>query len=149
MSFGMTVLGVAGAAFAATLLWPTADGADSAPTEPPHYDFICDVRSITDGDTLRCMDGTRVRLHAISARETDNTCSPGHPCPSALAGESTYALAQLAGSRITCQRTGTSYNRVNAICHNSAWVEINCAMVESGAAAIWPKFNRQRPICRS
>jgi endonuclease YncB( thermonuclease family) len=113
------------------------------------YDFACDVQYVTDGDTLRCTDGTRVRLHAVAARETDNSCSPGHPCPTASAATSTAALRRLAGSRIVCDRTGSSYERVTAICWNSAGVEINCAMVESGAAVVWDRFNRQRAICQT
>lgn len=148
--FIATVIVVAVAAFAGTLLWPRSATltAASVEAETGAYDFACDVAYVNDGDTLRCEDGTRVRLHAIAARETDGSCSPGHPCPSASAAESTSALTRLAGSRITCMRTGQSYQRVTAICHNSSGVEINCAMVESGAALIWDRFNRQQPICR-
>lgn len=64
-------------------------------------------------------------------------------------GSRQATLTRLAGSRITCMRTGQSYQRVTAICHNSSGVEINCAMVESGVALIWDRFNRQQPICRS
>lgn len=120
-----------------------------AQTPSSAYDFACDVDYVNDGDTLRCSDGTRVRLHAIAARETDNSCSPGHPCPTASAATSTAALRRLAGSRIVCDRTGSSYERVTAICWNSGGVEINCAMVESGAAVVWDRFNRQRAICIS
>ena len=113
------------------------------------YDFECDVAYVNDGDTLRCEDGTRVRFHAISARETDGTCSPGHPCSPASAGESRAVLERLAGSRITCVQTGKSYERVTAICHNISGVEINCAMVRSGAAVVWDRYNRQRAICQT
>lgn len=150
--FIATVAVVAVAAFAGTLLWPRSATLTAASAEVEtgaSYDFACNVAHVNDGDTLRCEDGTRVRLHAIAARETDGSCSPGHPCPSASAAESTSALTRLAGSRITCMRTGQSYQRVTAICHNSSGVEINCAMVESRAALIWDRFNRQQPICRS
>ena len=111
--------------------------------------FSCRVSSITDGDTLRCADGTRIRLHAVAARESDETCSPGHPCPSASAASATAKLSELAsGQTLQCQKTGTSYKRVTAICRNEAQVEINCAMVRSGTTVIWPKFNQQSPICR-
>lgn len=111
-------------------------------------DFSCQVSSITDGDTLRCADGTRVRLHAVAARESDETCSPGHPCPSASAASATAKLSELAsGQTLQCRKTGNSYNRVTAICRNEASIEINCAMVQSGTTVIWPKFNRQTPIC--
>ncbi|MCZ4108545.1 nuclease [Brevundimonas diminuta] len=151
--FTATVFFTAVAVFTATMLWPR-EGAEpvaiaAVPAEPPAYDFACVVEYVNDGDTLRCTDGTRVRFHAIAARETDNSCSPGHPCPSASYSESKAALTRLAGREIRCVRVGTSYNRVTAICDNAAGVEINCAMVETGAAVVWDKFNRQRAICRS
>ncbi|PZT95414.1 MAG: hypothetical protein DI624_13575 [Brevundimonas sp.] len=139
-------------------MWPRSadvvsarDGGDpvSAQDTSWAYDFACEVAFVNDGDTLRCEAGTRVRLHAISARETDGSCSPGHPCPTASASMSTAALTQLAGRRITCLQTGTSYERVTAICRNASGVEINCAMVERGAAVVWERFNRQHPICMS
>lgn len=142
-----TVAVVAIAAFAGTMLLPRGGEPSVALAAIPAYDFVCDVAYVNDGDTLRCIDGTRVRIHAIAARETDNSCSPGHPCPSASASESKAALTRLAGNRITCVQTGKSYERVTAICHNMSGVEINCAMVESGAAEVWDKFNRQRAIC--
>lgn len=153
-----TVALVAIIAFFGTLMWPrSADflseegrgGLASAQDSGWVYDFACDVAYVNDGDTLRCRDGTRVRLHAIAARETDGTCTPGHPCPTASASMSTAALTQLAGRRITCIQTGTSYERVTAICRNASGVEINCAMVQRGAALVWDRFNRQQPICRS
>jgi endonuclease YncB( thermonuclease family) len=57
-------------------------------------------------------------------------------------------LSQLAdGQTLACEQTGTSYSRVVAICRNEANIEINCAMVESGTALIWPKYNAQRALC--
>lgn len=139
---------VAAAAFGGTILWPRGEDT-TARAATSVYDFACDVAYVNDGDTLRCEDGTRVRIHAIAARETDNSCSPGHPCPTASHATSKAALERLAGRRINCIRTGTSYNRINAICDNAQGVEINCAMVESGAAAIWDRYNRERAICRT
>ncbi len=112
--------------------------------------FACDVAYVNDGDTLRCEDGTRIRLHAVAARETDETCSPGHPCPNASAASATAELRRLAANRtITCERIGQSYNRVTAICWTPADVEINCAMIRSGTTVVWDRFNRERAICRS
>lgn len=144
--YGAVVL-VAVIAFSATLFWQS-DGGSAVMASARSYDFSCDVAYVNDGDTLRCEDGTRVRFHAIAARETDGSCSPGHPCPSASASASKAALERLAGRRINCVQTGTSYRRMTAICWNSAGVEINCAMVQSGAASLWDRFNRQKPICR-
>ena len=149
VKFISTIALVAVAAFAGTMLWPRSAELTSAQAAIPAYDFACDVAYVNDGDTLRCQDGTRVRLHAIAARETNGSCSPGHPCPAASAAMSRAALTELAGSRITCIQTGTSYERITAICRNAFNVEINCAMVERGAALVWDRFNRQRAICQA
>lgn len=112
--------------------------------------FACDVAYVNDGDTLRCEDRTRIRLHAVAAREADETCSPGHPCPTASAASATAELRRLAANRtITCERIGQSYNRITAICWTPANVEINCAMIRSGTTVMWDRFNQERAICRS
>ena len=112
--------------------------------------FSCSVSRITDGDTFRCSDGTRVRLHAVAARESDETCSPGHPCPSATAASATRALTDLIeGRTLSCEKTGTSYNRVTAVCWTPTNREVNCAMIRSGTTVIWDRFDRQKAICRS
>jgi endonuclease YncB( thermonuclease family) len=135
------------AVFSIVFFWPGRQTTEAA-SFMPSGSFSCQVSNVHDGDTLRCADGTRVRLHAVAARETDETCSPGHPCPTASAASATAKLRELAsGQTLTCQQTGNSYNQVTAICRNEHNVEINCAMVQSGTALIWPKFNQQRAIC--
>jgi endonuclease YncB( thermonuclease family) len=151
---------VAGLTFYLTLSWPLSDGVKSAPvtvgsvqpmsTGLPRGDLTCNVASITDGDTLRCRDGTRIRLHAVAARERDGSCSPGHPCPSASAQAATIELRRLAGGKtLTCRSIGQSYDRVTAICWAPDGSEINCAMVRSGVALIWGRFDRESPLCRA
>jgi len=135
--------------FLTVFFWPS-EQANLAAASLEASSFSCRVSSITDGDTLRCVDGTRIRLHAVAARERDGSCSPGHPCPTASAAAATAKLTELAqGQALSCRQIGTSYDRVTAVCRNEANVEINCAMVESGTALLWPKFNAQSPICRS
>lgn len=113
-------------------------------------DFTCRVQRVVDGDTLRCQDGTRIRLHAISARERDNSCSQGHPCARASAEASTAHLRRLVqGKRLSCQTTGDSYERIAAICWTPDYTEVNCNMVKTGNAALWPRFHREMPICRA
>lgn len=132
------------------LYWPSAGRKSEAAAAMPDSagGFACQVSAITDGDTLRCADGTRIRLHAVAAREKDESCSPGHPCPAASGAAATAELTELAaGQRLQCRATGRSYNRVTAICRNESGVEINCAMVQSGTTALWPRYNEQMPIC--
>lgn len=161
IGFPTAVAGIAAAAFAVVVYWPS-DGEPQPLVqkfEPmlevragpnPVDRFICDVAYVNDGDTLRCEDGTRVRLHAVAAREADETCSPGHPCPAASAASATAVLRRLAANRtISCERVGQSYSRVTAICWTSEQVEINCAMIRSGTTLVWERFDRERAICRS
>lgn len=112
-------------------------------------DFRCRVARVNDGDTLRCQDGTRVRLHALSARERDNSCSPGHPCSTTSADEARRILTRLVSGKILdCMTTGQSYERVTAICWTPERVEVNCYMVEVGAAELWERFDNETRICR-
>jgi endonuclease YncB( thermonuclease family) len=112
--------------------------------------FSCRVSSITDGDTLRCTDGTRIRLHAVAAREMDETCSSGHPCPTASGASAKAELQRLAGGKsLSCSRTGRSFDRVTAICWTPENLEVNCAMIRSGQAVVWDRFAREEPICRT
>lgn len=113
-------------------------------------DFTCRVDRVNDGDTVRCKDGKRIRLHGISARERDETCSQGHPCPAASARASTDTLKGLvSGKTLSCRNIGQSYERITAICWTPDYTEVNCAMVASGTAALWPRFHREFPICQA
>jgi endonuclease YncB( thermonuclease family) len=104
--------------------------------------FLCAVAAITDGDTLRCEDGTRVRLAGISARERNGTCLRSHPCPAASAEEATAALRRIvAGQTLRCQATGMTFGRVAAWCW-SGRVDVSCAMVRSGTVAVWARYWR-------
>ena len=161
MKFATLVAASAAAAFATAFHWPLDDelrrfapqlermpDAPAAPASAHH--FLCDVDYVNDGDTLRCKDGRRVRLHAVAAREANETCSPGHPCPAATGASATAELRRLAANQtIRCEPVGQSYERVTAICWTPAQLEINCAMIRSGTTLVWAKFNRQRALCRS
>lgn len=158
--FAVAILAMMAAIFIAVLLSPFPDplrlvGGDVSPQpvatlERPANRFSCEVAYVNDGDTFRCEDGTRVRLHAVAARESDETCSPGHPCPQASADSATATLrALVSGQRLSCEKTGASYNRITAICWTPSELEVNCAMVRSGTTVVWDRFSRQRAICAS
>lgn len=155
--FGAVVAVVAIAAFCITLAWPrtpprllVSTQVDPTAASAPSDTFSCVVAYVNDGDTLRCQDGTRIRLHAVAARESDESCSPGHPCPAASGAAATRELRRLTSGRtITCEPTGRSGNRITAICSTPAGVEVNCAMVRSGTTLIWDRFNREQPLCHA
>lgn len=109
--------------------------------------FTCTVAKVTDGDTFRCQQrdvrgrAIRVRLSGVAARESDGSCSPGHPCPSASAEAATAELRGLAlGWSLSCRKVGQTYGRVAAFCRRADGVDLSCAMVQSGTALKWQRY---------
>jgi endonuclease YncB( thermonuclease family) len=103
--------------------------------------FSCVVASVHDGDTMRCQDGTRVRLAGIDARELNGSCAPGHPCAAAPAEAATARLEQLAlGWSFTCEDEGKTYNRRAGFCRRSDGLDLSCAMLASGTVALWSRY---------
>lgn len=85
----------------------------------------------------------------MAARELDETCSLGHPCPEASGADAKRALEQLAlGQTLSYEPTGTSYERVTAWAWREDGTELNCAMVESGTALPWAKYDPAKRLCR-
>jgi endonuclease YncB( thermonuclease family) len=150
----LTAVPSAAAIVASAFCVPAAHRADAAPAAAGR--FVCTATKVHDGDgpiwcAERGVDGKpiKVRLTAIAAREIDGTCSPGHPCPRASGAAARDALARLAlGRRLRCEATGVSYGRVTAWCWTPSGVELNCAMVKSGTALRWDKYDRRRRLCR-
>lgn len=110
--------------------------------------FLCAVAYVHDGDSLRCADGTRVRLHAIDTPEMPGACRPGRQCAPGDPYKAKAALEKIAaGKTLRCEKTGTSYNRVTAYCSANG-VDLSCAMFRSGYAVRLPQFDRDRRLCR-
>ncbi len=119
----------------------------SASSFPSRDTFTCTVANVTDGDTFRCVEtdesgrAIRIRLSGVAARETDGTCSAGHPCPAASAEDAKAELERLALSRtLSCWNVGETYGRVAAFCERADGVDLSCAMVESGTVLKWQKY---------
>ena len=90
---------------------------------------------VIDGDTID-VSGTRVRLEAIDAPETEQTCADarGHlwPCGQTAAHE---LKAYVAGRELSCASTGIDrYRRVLAVCSLSGGSDVNAWMVRQGWA---------------
>jgi endonuclease YncB( thermonuclease family) len=131
---GLAAMGAIAAGF-------TIQGLLARPPADP-VAFECQVTRVHDGDTLTCSSGVRVRLNAINARELDGSCGTGHPCPAASANAARDYLARLAlGQILACRQTGTSYNRVTAWCARENGSDLSCAMIRSGMAAPWERFD--------
>lgn len=103
--------------------------------------LLCLVASVTDGDTMRCQDGTRVRLAGIDAPEM-SVCRNGRMCAQGDPNRSQRALSALTlGRTIRCQPNGRSYNRITAWCY-AGRVDLSCRMVASGNAVRLPRYWR-------
>jgi len=106
--------------------------------------FTCRVVSVHDGDTMRCADGTRIRLQGIDANELDGTCH--HACARGAADQARRGLEALVLRKSTkCTSTGTSYRRVTAWCtvmvDDGRPVDLSCEQVARGLAVIWRRFD--------
>jgi len=113
--------------------------------------FRCEVTSVHDGDTMRCADGTRIRLQGIDANEMDGTCH--HSCAPGTAEEARQYLEVMAlGRTATCVPTGRSYRRVTAWCRVDndlgPRTDLSCAQVASGHAVIWRRYDVHGRLAR-
>ena len=114
----------------------------------PRGRFSCAVRYVTDGDTFRCSDGTRVRLSSIDTPEMPGACRAGRQCAPGNPYAAKAALERLiSGRTVQCDPVGMSYNRVAAWCRVNG-VDLSCAMVRSGHAVRLPQHDRARRLCR-
>ena len=124
---------------------------------PAGDSFACTPTAVWDGDgPVWCEEGPRIRLSGIAARELDNTCSPGHPCPDADPIEARDALVRLVGKPIgvasqghilvegptmRCLSTGPAGgNRTGAWCVSPRGGDLSCEMVSRGYAARWDRY---------
>lgn len=93
--------------------------------------FLCLQAAAIDGDTLKCEDGTRVRLWGVSAPEKRE---PGGP-------EATRILSSLVdGKTLVCLPMGASFNRIVATCHQLG-ADVGEELVRAGAAKDDPRYS--------
>ena len=131
----------------------------------PGTTFTCTPVAVWDGDgPIWCAEGPRIRLEGIAAREIDETCRPGHPCPRASGRAARDHLVALLGGtrgtlrtghivvrgpRLTCVSNGSAKgNRTGALCRSPQTGELSCAMVRDGYALAWSRYGGNR-LCRS
>lgn len=125
--------------------------------------FECTPIAVWDGDgPIWCAEGPRVRLAGVAAREIDNSCRPGHPCPATPGLEARDHLVRLLGGprgrmttghirvqagMMSCTSDGSAGgNRTAAWCTLADGSDLNCRMVQS-VAARWPRYWRDHQ-CR-
>jgi endonuclease YncB( thermonuclease family) len=156
MRFALLCLALMAGVFALIFLWPTGSNRPLAASSTGAAGrFSCTVTRVHDGDgPIWCAERDaagkpiKIRLTAIAARELDNSCNPGHPCPDASGIAAQQVLAGLAqGRSLSCEATGHSYGRTTAWCWRADGIELNCAMVESKTALRWAQYDRQNRLC--
>lgn len=131
--------------------------------------FLCTPTHVYDGDgPIFCQEGPHIRLAGIAARERDNSCRRGHPCPDASGDASRNALVNLlGGSRGTVRFGGSAYehtrvaapvmrcistgsaggNRTGAFCTLANGRNLNCAMLATRTVVRWDRYWRRDVRC--
>lgn len=97
--------------------------------------LICAVVGVHDADTVRCQDGTRVRIAAVNAREADGSCNHT-PCP-VMRHEQAQPIAAglMLGRTVQFSIVGRSGKRL--VGENYA---IRCRLIQIGAATSWEQY---------
>ena len=123
---------------------------------PTGHTFTCTAIAVWDGDgPIWCAEGPKVRIAGVAAREIDNSCRPGHPCPTISGIEARDRLVRLFGgargmlptghigvrsTAMSCVSAGSANgDRTAAWCNSPAIGDLSCAVVQSGGAAVWPR----------
>jgi len=131
--------------------------------------FLCTPTLIADGDgPIWCAEGPRIRIAGIAARERDNSCRRGHPCPDASATDAMRALVNLLGgvrgsirfrgaafdhvrvsaATMRCLSIGSAGgNRTGAFCTLADGRDLSCAMLATGTVARWGRYWRRDQHC--
>lgn len=126
--------------------------------------FTCTPTRVWDGDgPIWCAEGPRIRLKGIAAREIDETCRRGHPCPAASGQAARDELVRLLGGprgtastghvmvrarAMQCQSNGSAKgSRTAAWCIAPDVGDLSCAMVRSGMVMRWTRYGGYR-VCR-
>lgn len=125
--------------------------------------FTCTPVRVWDGDgPIWCLEGPKVRLAGIAAREIDETCKPSHPCPTSSGREARDRLVGfLGGTRgrastghilvsappMQCMSNGSARGgRTGAWCNVKGLGDLSCAMIGTGVVLRWDRYAGKR--CR-
>lgn len=131
---------------------------------PSGTTFVCTPTAVWDGDgPIWCEEGPKIRLAGIAAREIDETCKRGHPCPAASGRAARDALVLLVGRRVgvgshghilvkgpplRCRSEGSGKGaRTAAWCVTPKGVDLSCELVRIDVAVPWAAYKGAQ-VCR-
>jgi len=124
---------------------------------PSGQTFNCTPTHVWDGDgPIWCEEGTKIRLAGIAAREINDECLVGHPCPRESGKNSRAGLVSILGEPVgtgahghilvrgptlRCKSAGSAKgSRTAAWCITEAGLDVNCTMVKKRWAARWAAY---------
>ena len=108
--------------------------------QPAAAQTITGRASIIDGDTLE-IHGQRIRLSAIDAPESGQTCADANGKPWRCGTFAARAMDDLAGGKtLTCDPVDVDrYNRIVAVCY-AGQTDVGAALVRAGLAMAYRKY---------
>ena len=104
--------------------------------------LFCAAPTAVDGDNFRC-DGVNMRVEGINAREMDGSCHRSAPCPSMSGPDARAVMARLIAGGLSYEiQYRDRFDRpvVRATLRDGR--DLAQALVDEGAAAIWPRYWR-------
>ena len=124
---------------------------------PSHTVFACTPTHVWDGDgPIWCAEGPRIRLAGISAREIDESCKPGHPCPKTSGrrardrlvaflggpkGVGRHGHILVSGPTMQCVSNGSARgDRTGAWCDLPGAGDLSCAMIATRVVLRWDRY---------
>jgi endonuclease YncB( thermonuclease family) len=114
--------------------------------------FLCAMTApgyVTDGDTIRCANGTRVRIAGVQAPDKERSApcrrrDAAYVCSNTQAARSRAIVQRLVmGRTLACQPVGKSYARIVARCTLPDGRSLSCAAIAAGAATRWDSYWRR------
>lgn len=119
--------------------------------------FNCTPTAVWDGDgPIWCAEGPKVRLAGIAAREIDESCRQGQPCPAAGGVVARDRLVRFLGGQrgslpsghimvraptMHCLSAGSGRgDRTAAWCRLANGADLNCELIKAGVALRWDRY---------
>lgn len=109
--------------------------------------LICAAAMAIDGDTIRCEDGTRIRVAGIEANEMRGGChlTACSPVPGRVAKARMQAI--VGGQNVTYVVTGKSWGRVTASVQLPDGRDLSCVALSAGFVVRWDRYWPKGKTC--
>jgi endonuclease YncB( thermonuclease family) len=132
----------------------------AAPVIAASRSFACTPVAVWDGDgPIWCAEGPKIRIAGVAAREIDDSCRAGQPCPALSGVDARKRLVGLLGggkgklptghvvvrgATMTCLSDGNGKgDRTAAWCRSPDFGDLSCAVVRAGGAIRWRRYWRE------